>query len=79
MANYTSLGLAQWLGSNPDCSQWSFMLMPIPMFLVGVIALFGREGREDEDRIIKRPKLRWMYRLGGILVLAVTLQLAGVI
>jgi hypothetical protein len=79
VASYTSLGLSHWLGNHPDYSQWSFMLMPIPMFLVGLIGLFGREGRDGEERFIKRKPLRWVYRIGGILVLALTLQLAGVI
>jgi hypothetical protein len=41
--------------------------------------LFGREGAEGEDRPIKKPKWRWIYRVGGIVVLAITMKLAGVI
>ena len=55
------------------------VLMPIPMFIVGLIALFGREGKDGEDRPIKKPGLRWIYRVGGIVVLALTMKLAGVI
>jgi hypothetical protein len=55
------------------------MLMPIPMFLVGVVGLFGREGKDGEDRPLKKPRLRWVYRIGGIVVLALTMKLAGVI
>ena len=79
VAGYTSIALANWLGDHPDYSQYSFMLMPIPMFLVGLIGLFGREGKPGEERFIKRPGLRWIYRIGGILVLALTMRLAGVI
>jgi hypothetical protein len=79
VAGYTSTFISGWLGNNPDYSQWSFMLMPIPMFLVGVVGLFGREGKDGEDRPLKKPGLRWIYRIGGIVVLALTMKLAGVI
>jgi hypothetical protein len=79
VAGYTSTFISGWLGKNPDYSQWSFMLMPIPMFLVGVVGLFGREGKDGEDRPLKKPRLRWVYRIGGIVVLALTMKLAGVI
>ena len=79
VAGTTSVALANWLGKNPEYSQYSFMLMPIPMFLVGVIGLFGREGNQDEERFIKRPGMRWIYRVGGVVVLAITMKLAGVI
>jgi hypothetical protein len=79
VASYSSVFIHQWLGDHPDFSQYSFMLMPIPMFIVGLLALFGREGKDGEDRPIKHPKLRWVYRLGGIVVLLLTVKLAGVI
>ena len=79
VAGYTSTFISGWLGKNPDYSQWSFMLMPIPMFLIGVVGLFGREGKDDEVRPLKKPGLRWIYRIGGIVVLALTMKLAGVI
>jgi hypothetical protein len=41
--------------------------------------MFGREGNEGEERPIMNPKLRWVYRIGGIGMLALTMQLAGVI
>jgi hypothetical protein len=49
------------------------------MFLVGVAGLFGRDGGEDEDRPIKKEKWRYLYRVGGIVMLGVTMKLAGVI
>ena len=79
VASYTATVLGSMLGHRPDYSQWSFMLMPIPMFVVGLIGLFGREGADGEDRPIKKPKWRWIYRVGGIVVLALTMKLAGVI
>jgi hypothetical protein len=55
------------------------MLMPIPMFIVGLFGLFGREGADGEDRPIKTQKWRYVYRIGGIVVLALTMKIAGVI
>ncbi|MFM1785839.1 MAG: hypothetical protein RLZZ108_863, partial [Actinomycetota bacterium] len=34
---------------------------------------------EDEVRLIKQEKFVWLYRLGGVVMLVVTLKLAGVI
>jgi hypothetical protein len=55
------------------------MLLPIPVFLIGLLGMFGREGKDGEDRPIMAPKLRWVYRIGGILMLAWTMNLAGVL
>jgi hypothetical protein len=41
--------------------------------------MFGREGEEGEVRFVKRENLIWLYRLGGVVMLVVTLKLAGVI
>ncbi len=79
VASYTSLLLSSWLGHRTDFSQWSFMLMPIPMFLVGLVGMFGREGRDDEDRPIKSSRWRHIYRVGGVVMLALTMKIAGVI
>jgi hypothetical protein len=40
--------------------------------------MFGRHGRDDDDL---KPAQRnvWIYRIGGVLMLVVTLKLAGVI
>jgi hypothetical protein len=41
--------------------------------------MLGREGVEDEVRFIRRPQFKWLYRIGGIVMLLVTMNLAGVI
>jgi len=79
VATYSSLVLTSLLGHRADFSQWSFMLMPIPMFIVGLFGLFGREGAEGEDRPIKSQKWRYVYRIGGIFMLVLTMKIAGVI
>jgi hypothetical protein len=55
------------------------MLLPIPVFLIGLLGMFGREGKDGEERPIMQPKWRWVYRIGGIAMLAVTMNLAGVL
>ncbi len=78
VASATSGLVHDWLGSKPDFAQWSFVLLPIPMLALSILGLFGREGNEGEERPIKRPALRWVYRIGGIVMLGLTMHLAGV-
>jgi hypothetical protein len=68
------------LGANPELAQWSFVLLPIPLLLLSILGLFGRHGQSpDDDRPIKTHKWRYVYRLGGIVMLFITLRLAGII
>jgi uncharacterized membrane protein YfcA len=71
--------IGSWLEGNPEYPQYLFMLLPIPVFLLGLIGMFGREGNEDEERPIMAHKWRWVYRIGGIGMLALTMNLAGVL
>ena len=78
VASSTSGLVHDWLGSKPDFAQWSFVLLPIPMLALSVIGLLGREGAEGEERLLKQARMRWVYRIGGIVMLLVTMRLAGV-
>jgi hypothetical protein len=49
------------------------------MLFLAVLAMFGREGEEGEVRLIQRPQFKWIYRIGGIVMLLFTMNLAGVI
>jgi hypothetical protein len=49
------------------------------MLFLSLLAMFGREGNEDEVRWIHRPQFKWVYRVGGIFMLLATMNLAGVI
>jgi hypothetical protein len=77
VSTYSGALISEWIGKREDFSQWAFMLMPLPMLFVGLIRLFGRHGETDEVRVIKRPKWRWVYRVGGIVMLIVTAKLSG--
>ena len=67
------------LGDTPDRAQWSFALMPIPMVAMSFISLFGRHGQDGEEKPLKSPKYRYLYRVLGPIVLLATMKLAGVI
>ena len=82
VASATSATVGAVLGDNPALGQWSFVILPIPMLALTVLGWFGRHGVVDsdgneEERPGKRNK--WIYRIGGIVVMILTLKLAGVI
>jgi hypothetical protein len=78
VASSTSALLAIWLGATPAYAEFSFVLIPLPLLLLSILSMFGREGATpDELRPGKRN--RWVYRLGGVAMLLVTLNLTGII
>jgi hypothetical protein len=80
VAMLTSAVVGSVVGASRDLAAWSFAILPIPLLLIQVLQSFGRHGvNEDDDRPIKNPKYKWIYRVGGVVMLAVTLKLAGVI
>jgi hypothetical protein len=79
VASITTQIVAAWFGATPDLVLWSFALLPIPMLALSVLHILGREGLDGEVRWIKRPGLKWVYRIGGIVMLLITMKLAGVI
>jgi hypothetical protein len=79
VASVTTSIVGSWFGTSPDLALWSFALLPIPMLGLAVLAMIGREGNEGEVSWIRRPGLKWVYRIGGIVMLLVTMELAGVL
>jgi hypothetical protein len=78
VASSTSALLAIWLGATPAYAEFSFVLIPLPLLLLSILSMFGREGATpDEERPGKRN--RWVYRIGGVAMLLVTLNLTGII
>jgi hypothetical protein len=82
VASATAATVAAVLGANPDLGKWSFLILPIPMLAITALGWFGRHGEIDadgneEERPGKRNK--WVYRVGGIVVMILTLKLAGII
>jgi hypothetical protein len=79
IASLTTDLVGSWFGASPELVLWSFALLPIPMLLLSVLHMLGRHGEPDEVRFMQRPQFVWLYRIGGIVMLLVTMKLAGVI
>jgi hypothetical protein len=79
VASVTTSIVGGWFGSSPDMALWSFALLPIPMLALSILGLIGREGDEGEVRWVRQPRFVWVYRIGGIIMLLVTMKVAGVI
>jgi hypothetical protein len=79
VASLTTSVVGMWFGTSPDLALWSFALLPIPMLALSILGMLGREGNEGEIRWIRRPGFKWVYRIGGVVMLLATMQLAGVI
>jgi hypothetical protein len=46
--------------------------------MISIIGMFGREPVEGDVRWYLRPKNVWIYRIGGIVVFALTLRATGI-
>jgi hypothetical protein len=79
VASVTTSIVSSWFDGSPDMALWSFALLPIPMLILSILGLIGREGDEDEVRWIRQPRFVWVYRIGGIVMLLLTMKVAGVI
>jgi hypothetical protein len=78
VATLTTSLVGAWLGATPELAQWSFVILPLPLLAISILGLFGRHGGEQfDDRPVKQSV--WVYRIGGVIMLLVTLKLAGVI
>jgi hypothetical protein len=79
VASATTSLVGSWFGASPDLVLWSFALLPIPLLGLSILQMLGRHGEPDEVRWIQRPRFVWLYRIGGVVMLFVTMNLAGVI
>jgi hypothetical protein len=76
MSSSSAAGLALLVGASPEMAKYSFLLMPIPLLVPGIMKAFGRSGGQNAVKPSK--KNRFIYRLGGVVVYLLTLKLAGV-
>lgn len=82
VASTTTSVVGAIVGSTPELAQWAFLILSLPLLAINVLEVIGRHGK-----ISRRGKqeVRWsqqnqlVYRFGGIIILVVTLKLAGVI
>jgi hypothetical protein len=76
LGSVAAIGIAVIGGATPEVAKYTFVLMPIPLLILGILKVFGRHGG---DQKIKPTKSNiWLYRIGGVVVYLVTLKLAGV-
>jgi hypothetical protein len=78
LASFTTVLVTNFIGVSAELMQWSFVLLPLPMLVYSLLGMFARQGvDEDEDRPVKRYKL--LYRIGGVVMMFLTLNLVGII
>jgi hypothetical protein len=77
MSSASAAGLVLLVGSTPEMAKYSFLLMPIPLLIPGILKEFGRNGGPNGKKPSQSNK--WVYRVGGIFVYLATLKLAGII
>jgi hypothetical protein len=80
-----SLSVISWLTAalsnlvinSEQLTKWAFAILPMPILLFSLLALMGRHGEDiHEVKPTKRNKI--VYRVGGVVMLAVTMRLAGI-
>ena len=68
--------LASAYGDETQFALMSFVILLVPGLILGLLALVGREPREDDVRWYMRPNMTGLYRVGGVTVLVITTWLA---
>ena len=68
--------LFQSFGDTTQFALMAFFILMVPDFIVGLARLVGREPADGEVRWYMRPKLMWLYRIGGVVLVVVTTYLA---
>ena len=67
------------LGETPDLAKIAFAVLPIPSATFQILAMFGREPNEGDVRWYLRDNFKWLYWIGGPLMLVYTMHLAGIV
>jgi hypothetical protein len=79
VASYSLTGLTAVLGATPDLAKIAFVVLPIPSVILSILGMLGREPLEGDVRWYQRQNLTWLYRIGGIGMLAYTMHLTGIV
>ena len=66
------------VGANPQFAALNMMLLPLPLLALSILGMFGRHGATPNEVRIS-AKFPWLFRLGGIAVLLLSLRLMSVI
>jgi hypothetical protein len=67
------------LGDDPLLAKLSFVLVPIPVFIVAILSLIGREPREGDVRWYERDNFKLLYRVGGAVAFFTVLKMTGIL
>jgi hypothetical protein len=65
------------LGSTPTFAQDTFLVMAVPGFLLALLGLAGQGPREGDVRWYMRPSMTTVYRVGGVVMLALAIVLTS--
>ncbi|MEN9710979.1 MAG: hypothetical protein RL441_971, partial [Actinomycetota bacterium] len=71
--------LLRFVDPSANLAQLGFALLPIPGTTFTVLKMFGREAAEGSVRISERESMKWVMRIGGAVLLIVTMRLMGLI
>jgi len=77
LTSWTTSALTALSVSAAFLAKWAFVILPLPLVAFGILALFARHG-EDPWEVKPAKRNQFVYRVGGILVLALTMRLAGI-
>ena len=71
--------VTSFFGDDPLLAKLSFVLVPIPLFIVALLGLVGREPRENDVRWYERDNFKLLYRVGGAVAFVTVLKMTGIL
>jgi hypothetical protein len=82
--SFIGFAFSNWVNTLPllaeDKTKTIVLITSIPGLVIGLLKLFGRSAKAGDTRWYRRENLKWLYRTGGPVMLAVaTLITIGVI
>lgn len=66
------------VGANPQFAAVNLMLLPLPLLALSVLGMFGRHGATPNE-VRFSARFPWLYRLGGVAILLLSLRLMGIV
>jgi hypothetical protein len=77
VTGWTTTVLSYLVISSAHLAKWAFVILPMPLIVFALLASFGRFG-ETENEIKPTQRNKYVYRIGGVVMLAITMRLAGI-
>ena len=82
--SFVSFMFSNWVNTLPllaeDKTKTIVIITSIPGLIIGLLKLFGRSAKPGDSRWYRRDNMKWLYRTGGPVMLAVALLITiGVI